>query len=78
MVEISENTLVMAIQAIADAVNDLRDECAETDGPELPDIQELLLSYSIAAGELKKIYAKLAETDVTLPEYAELIARRGS
>ena len=77
MLEITENTLIMAIQAVADAVHDLRDECAETDSSDLPDIQELLLSYSIAAGELKAAYAKLSETGTDLPPYAELVARRG-
>lgn len=77
MIAISEKTLIMAIQAISDAVHDLRDECQETDGPDLPDMQELLLAYSLAAGDLKNGYAKLAESGADLPPYAALTVRRG-
>ncbi len=76
MVEIKEQTLLMAIQVMADAIAELKTECAETDGPDLPDLQELLLSYSLAAADLKRAYLGLQEAGAILPPYEELVANR--
>ncbi len=76
MIEIKEQTLLMAIQVMADAIAELRQECAETDGPDLPDLQELLLGYSLAAADLQRAYSCLQETDAVMPPYEELVANR--
>jgi hypothetical protein len=73
MANLSPQTLVMAVQAVDAEINRIK-ESVSGDITELdPDIQELLLSYSQAATELKTSYLNERQSIPTLPPYEQLV-----
>lgn len=75
MAQLHWKTLVIAIKALDKDLQKLGQECDEYDGPELPDMQGLLLDYTRAAADLKAAYLETYTPNSNLPEYATLVAR---
>ena len=73
MAQVSGITLIMAVQAVDAAIGQLTAEVAAEDGEELPDMQELLLSYYKAASELEEAYKEEQAKASNLPAYEKLI-----
>ena len=73
MATLSAQTLIKAIQAVDAAVKKIAQERDEATDPELSDLEELLLSYSLAEAELKKAYEEQQGVSDNLPPYSELI-----
>lgn len=73
MAEISPQTLIVAIQAIDAERDKLEQDRADTDGPEAPDLDELLMSIDRAASELEEAYAVAQAKYDNLPAYAKLV-----
>lgn len=72
MPDISENALMMSIQAIQQIiVQNSVDRDAAT-GPEQADYDEVIEAYEIAAMELRVVYEKTREEGADLPPYASL------
>ncbi len=73
MSTMSSNTLMMSIQAVhAEIVNLRLSVDGEIENLE-PDDQEMLLSYSKAAMELKQLYLVALEQEHGLPPYEDLV-----
>ena len=70
-------TMVVLIQVLADAIKVLDEECAATDGPDKPDLQELLLDYTLAASDLKALYLATRHPDSNMPSYERLVPPEG-
>lgn len=71
MATISDETLIMAIQAVAKQRQRLAHAAAfDSD----PDEQMLLESYDAAARDLERAYTDASRTVITLPPYDELVA----
>lgn len=73
MPEISENALMMSIQAIHQLTEQC---CAERDaitGPEQADHDEIIEAYEIVAMELREVYEKARAQGEDLPPYTELV-----
>lgn len=73
MPEISENALMMSIQAIHQiivAYSDQRDAAAPEDQA---DFDEIIESYEISAMELREVYNRIQSEESDLPPYADLI-----
>jgi hypothetical protein len=71
MAEVSGRTLMMAVQAVNEAISRIK---ASGDPDELePDLEELLLSYSRAEMELKAAYLEARRSTPGLPPYEELV-----
>ncbi len=73
MGDLSGHTLVMAIQAVNNELKRLAQQIEATEDPELSDLEDLILSYSKSAMELKKVYAERQRTSDNLPPYEELV-----
>ncbi len=74
MTELHWKTLAIAIKMLAKEIHKLEKECDEYDGPELPDMQELLLDYTRAAADLKQAYLDVYTPNSNLPEYSAMVA----
>ncbi len=73
MPEISENALMMSIQAlhrIIVAYSDQRDAAAIEDQV---DFDEIIEAYEISAMELREVYNRIRNEESDLPPYADLI-----
>jgi hypothetical protein len=77
MPELNERTLVMAIQGVDAEMRRIGEQIETTEGPEQADLEELLLAYSLAAGELKEAYLHALEPGSNLPAYSELVSTHG-
>lgn len=73
MQPVSGLTLMVAIQSVDAEIRRLEAECEAETGPELPDLQDLLLSYHNAADELRKAYIEECRHVINLPPYEMLI-----
>lgn len=73
MADVGGNTLLMAIQAVADAIGHLR-ERLKTPGVDALDDTEMLLAYERAADELRRAYEVARLTASNLPPYGDLLA----
>lgn len=71
MPEISINTMIVAIQAVAAQVRDLRITVSRDDAE--PEEMQLLEEWVEAAEELERAYDKAAETVINLPPYDKLV-----
>lgn len=74
MPEISENALMMSIQAVhqlADQTSVARDAAT---GSEQADYDEIIEAYEITAMELRDAYEKLLAQGADLPPYASLVS----
>jgi hypothetical protein len=71
--ELKIQSLVVLVQVLNRAVRELDAECDATDGPEKPDLQELLLDYTLAADDLKEVYLAAFEPNSNMMPYAKLV-----
>lgn len=78
MPEVSGRTLVMAIQAVDEEIHRLEEERTALGEEGDPDLDELLLAYSLAADELEKAYREALQHVSNLPPYEQLVGRRRS
>jgi hypothetical protein len=74
MADVSGNTLLMAIQAVNDAIKELDLRLRHPGGESDPlDDTEMLMSYTRAAEELRSAYEVARLGSSNLPPYAELV-----
>ncbi len=73
MADVSGDTLMMAIQAVDDAIAVLRERLRDGSGDPRDDT-EMLMSYRGSAKELHAAYEVARLTTTGLPPYDELIA----
>jgi hypothetical protein len=66
-------TMVVLIQVLDGAIVALGAECDATDGPDKPDLQELLLDYTLAAQDLKMRYQAARHPESNMPPYETLV-----
>ena len=72
MADLSPHTLMVVVQVME---AEMRRTTQGTDVSELdPDTQELMLSYSKAATELKSYYQQVRKSSPGLPPYEEVVA----
>ena len=72
MADVSGNTLLMAVQAVNDAIAVLDERIRDGSGDPLDDIG-MLMSYTRAAEELRSAYEVARLTSSNLRPYEELI-----
>jgi hypothetical protein len=72
MADVSGNTLLMAVQAVNDAIAVLDERIRDGSGDPLDDT-EMLMSYTRAAEELRSAYEVARLTATNLPPYDELV-----
>ena len=76
MPEVSDRTLVVAIQAVDAEMRRLAGQIdASEDDSHQADLEELLLTYSHAAEDLKKAYYSALRPGGNLPPYSKLVAQ---
>lgn len=73
MPEISENALMMSIQAVHLTIEQSSAARDAINGPEQADYDEIIEAYEITAMELKTVYEKLLAHDSGLPPYSDLV-----
>jgi hypothetical protein len=73
MVDVSVKTLVMAVQAVDREMTRIEESVGGDLGELEPDLQEIMLSYSNAAMELKARYLEARKSDRSLPPYEQLV-----
>jgi hypothetical protein len=73
MVEVSVQTLMMSVQAVNAEIESIKESVAGDLGALDPDMQELMLSYSKAAMELKQRYMDARKSSPSLPPYEQLV-----
>jgi hypothetical protein len=74
MADVSGNTLLMAVQAVNDAIRVLDQRLRHPDGQSDPlDDTEMLMSYTRAAEELRSAYEVARLGSSNLLPYAELV-----
>ena len=75
MANVDGKTLMMAVQAVRDKVDALDRErnAADPDDDDLADVEELLLSYTLAQDKLKRAYKEEQAKTTNLPPYAKLV-----
>jgi hypothetical protein len=74
MLEVSVQTLMMSVQAVAAEIAGIKESVAGDLGELEPDMQELMLSYSKAAMELKARYLDARKSAPSLPPYEQLVS----
>lgn len=72
MADVSGNTLLMAVQAVNDAIVQLDASIRDGSGDPLADT-DMLMSYTRAAEELRAAYEVARLTSTNLPPYDELV-----
>jgi hypothetical protein len=77
MADVGGRTLLMAIQAVADAIAATEARLADGSGDSL-DETEMLLAYTAAADELRGAYEVARLNTSNLPPYEELVRPNGS
>jgi len=73
MVNLSANTLTMAVQGVNAEIRRLRDSVGGDVTDLEPDDQELLLAFSQAAMELKAAYLEVSKSTPGMLPYEQLI-----
>lgn len=73
MPEISAKAIAVSIRAVQAEIERLQDDLRNGDEEDIPDTQELLLSTSVVAQELKKAYEHALRMSNNLVSYEELI-----
>ncbi|HYP30939.1 MAG TPA: hypothetical protein VES00_03670 [Burkholderiaceae bacterium] len=73
MADVSGNTLLMAVQAVNDAITLLDERIRDGSGDPLDDTA-MLMSYTRAAEELRSAYQVARLTSSNLPPYDDLVA----
>jgi hypothetical protein len=75
MAEVSGATLMVAIQALDTVRRDTVEARHEMDDNDRADLDELLVSYDLAARELHRAYDLARTTAANLPPYEQLVRR---
>jgi hypothetical protein len=75
MPEVSAKAIAVSIRAVQAEIDRLQEELKTADAEDIPDTQELLLSVSQVAVELKKAYEHALRMSNNLVPYEDLIAR---
>ncbi len=75
MAEVSGATLMVAIQALDTVRRDTAEARHEMDDNDRADLDELLLSYDLAARELQRAYDQARSASANLPPYEQLVRR---
>ena len=75
MLEISENALMMSVQAIHFATRHLGAEREAAAGPLQAGYDEIIEAYGIVAAELRQAYAQARARGCDLPSYAALVGQ---
>jgi len=75
MPEVSAKAIAVSIRAVQAEIDRLQEELKTADAEGIPDTQELLLSVSQVAIELKKAYEHALRMSNNLVPYEDLIAR---
>jgi hypothetical protein len=75
MAEVSGATLMVAIQALDTVRRDTAEARHEMDDNDRADLDELLVSYDLAARELQRAYDQARLSAVNLPPHEQLIRR---
>ena len=73
MFEVSENALMMSIQAIDQIASQCSAKRDAVSGSQQADYDEIIEAYEIAAMELREVYEKARAEDADLPPYASLV-----
>ncbi len=73
MLEISENALMMSVQAVHYAIQHLSSEREAASGSEQADYDEIIESYEIVAAELRGVYQTAHAQGFDLPAYQDLV-----
>jgi hypothetical protein len=73
MPEVSAKAIAVSIRAVQAEIERLQEELRTDDPEDIPDTQEILLSYSLAAEELKKAYEHALRMSNNLVPYEDLI-----
>ncbi len=72
MADVSGNTLLMAVQAVQDAIAAIDERIRDGSADPLDDT-EMLMSYTRASEELRSAYEVARLTASNLPPYADLV-----
>jgi hypothetical protein len=75
MAVISGTTLMVAIQALDTVRRDTVEARQDMDDNDRADLDELLISYDLAARELHRAYDLARATAANLPPYEQLVRR---
>ena len=73
MQEISENALMMSVQAVQYAIQHLSAERDAVSGSEQADYDQIIESYEIVAAELRGVYQTAHAQGLDLPAYQDLV-----
>lgn len=73
MPEISENALMMSIQAIHRLNEQYSADRDAESGPDQADYDEIIEAYELAAMELRDVYEQARSAGADLPDYASLV-----
>lgn len=77
MPEVSAKAIAVSIRAVQAEIERLQEELRTDDPEDIPDTQEILLSYSLTAQELKKAYDHALRMSNNLVPYDDLIKPQG-
>lgn len=78
MSELSAQTLVMTVQAVDAEIRRIKDSVNGDITKLEADVQEVLMSFSQAAMELKGYYIERRSADPGMPPYEQLVADRNA
>ncbi|WP_457328532.1 hypothetical protein [Rhizobacter sp. P5_C2] len=70
--ELRPQTLIVAVQCVARRIHELDKLIDEVDSQEAGQLEELLVSFDLAAADLKKAYAEAREKFADMPDYEQL------
>ena len=74
MAEINGRTLMMAIQAVDEKLQQLSQAIEACKEDELIDLEDMLLCYSKTADDLRKAYLLECKQCSNLPDYGKLVS----
>ncbi|AEG01824.1 hypothetical protein [Methylomonas methanica] len=73
--QLKPQTLMVAIQCVAAEIKSLDRHLNEEEPPNAGELEQLLVSFDLAADDLKLAYQDLHQKYGELPTYEELISR---
>jgi hypothetical protein len=74
MPEITENSLMMSIQAVHQTISQTSIARDAANGSEQADYDEIIEAYEITAMELRRVYETVLAQGVDLPPYQSLVS----
>ncbi len=76
--ELKPQSLMVAIQCVAAQVRLLDDRLERDEPPNAEELEQLLVSFDVAAADLRAAYEEALQRYDGLPSYEALVARAGS